>query len=246
MAAHRRHLFSIKRLWALHLACAVLIVLAISSRLFCLLFRAHAWAVVLNDGAVVICAGWCPDGWAGFDVSDRYGFFFRLYDVNGVLSLVDCLLMGLFFDWDLPRAVRTLLGAGTYTITIPLWPLVGLVILVTYIGRRWLLPRSGCCIQCGYDLRGSSGDRCPECGVRHSRRPDELRARDGPRRILGVAGWIMTLAYVPLIRLVFYLPIDWQGVGACVALIVAAAGIALIVTERRRSRFRFDDRGFFS
>lgn len=29
--------------------------------------------------------------------------------------------------------------------------------------RRWW--RDGCCIQCGYDLRVTSSDRCPECGA---------------------------------------------------------------------------------
>ncbi len=39
-------------------------------------------------------------------------------------------------------------------------PLFGLPVL-----RRWRRGRRGLCVSCGYDLRGASGERCPECGV---------------------------------------------------------------------------------
>lgn len=51
------------------------------------------------------------------------------------------------------------------------WPLAAAVVL--YFGARPLarlvlrgLPGPGCCPECGYDLKGSAGGPCPECGAR--------------------------------------------------------------------------------
>jgi hypothetical protein len=46
------------------------------------------------------------------------------------------------------------------TLVFGVWPGVWLVFWVRR--RRWR--RAGCCRECGYDLRGSPGPRCPECG----------------------------------------------------------------------------------
>ena len=61
-----------------------------------------------------------------------------------------------------------LLGAGW--IGIPYWmfmlPAVALwTVRIRRLDRtrRWLL--TGCCVACGYDLRGSPQGRCPECGL---------------------------------------------------------------------------------
>jgi hypothetical protein len=70
-----------------------------------------------------------------------------------------------FFEWPLPRGIRT----------IPMGALVGGV--VTYVvirSTRHLVCRSlrlqlqemgiPVCLHCGYDLRGQTDPRCPECG----------------------------------------------------------------------------------
>ncbi len=68
-------------------------------------------------------------------------------------------------------AGRVGLGMPTATLTlrvdyVPLWPWLALSVLASGLlwwraGRR-VLP--GHCRECGYDLRGLSGDKCPECG----------------------------------------------------------------------------------
>lgn len=55
-----------------------------------------------------------------------------------------------------------------WSFSLPIWlPLIVTTILPARVMFKWrrqsLRRRSGCCIRCGYDLRGIS-DRCPECG----------------------------------------------------------------------------------
>jgi len=51
------------------------------------------------------------------------------------------------------------------------WPLTSLTLLLRRRARRRRLARTGCCVQCGYDLRatpqagGELVTRCPECGT---------------------------------------------------------------------------------
>ena len=53
-----------------------------------------------------------------------------------------------------------------FKIHVPFW--IPAVLLAAYPGlvsvRRWRRRKRGLCLKCGYDLRGSPGPRCPECG----------------------------------------------------------------------------------
>lgn len=58
-------------------------------------------------------------------------------------------------------------------IAIPIIEIVNdiLIILDRRAKRRTeQLRQDGCCIKCGYDLKGCSGIRCPECGAWHGGR----------------------------------------------------------------------------
>jgi hypothetical protein len=43
-----------------------------------------------------------------------------------------------------------------------------LIIVLIAVGIAWTGPRVGHCAYCGYDLRGNTAGRCPECGRRWS------------------------------------------------------------------------------
>ena len=55
------------------------------------------------------------------------------------------------------------LGFGMNTIFYGaiLW----LLILGPFALRRYIRHKHGCCIKCGYDLRGADHEACPECGL---------------------------------------------------------------------------------
>lgn len=63
---------------------------------------------------------------------------------------------------------------GPYRFTwiiFPLWlPSIALIAtgsVALLVGpfRKWVRGRRGCCIECGYSLRGNQSGRCPECGT---------------------------------------------------------------------------------
>lgn len=61
---------------------------------------------------------------------------------------------------------------------IPLWLLFGLGLSLTtgaLVAQKSALYRKGCCVRCGYDLRGTPGERCSECG--HSTHPSWALSR---------------------------------------------------------------------
>ena len=59
---------------------------------------------------------------------------------------------------------------------MPIWPgfaintifygaILWLLILGPFALRRYIRHKHGCCIKCGYDLRGADHEACPECGL---------------------------------------------------------------------------------
>lgn len=70
---------------------------------------------------------------------------------------------GAWYDpWVLPyRPIWSGLLIDTAVFTV-LWMLVFLVPIALVRRRR---RRRGACVACGYDLAGTTGDRCPECGA---------------------------------------------------------------------------------
>jgi len=68
-------------------------------------------------------------------------------------------------EWDMPHAAALGSWRGG-RVHVPLWTLFLLSIAVAlYVWYRRLPVRRGHCASCGYDLRGSPGPRCPECGL---------------------------------------------------------------------------------
>lgn len=58
-----------------------------------------------------------------------------------------------------------------HTVWLALLPVaVGVVVAWRLRRRAARRAREGCCVECGYDLRGTAAEApCPECGVRQQR-----------------------------------------------------------------------------
>jgi hypothetical protein len=86
------------------------------------------------------------------------------FDVINSLSF-GILQNPLHWQWW-PRTLKSPPPINAFGIFVPLWPF-GLAAALTAIllyRRRRALPEHHC-LSCGYDLHGSPGPRCPECGA---------------------------------------------------------------------------------
>jgi hypothetical protein len=66
-------------------------------------------------------------------------------------------------------------GPTAWMVRAPLWSVLGVASspLLLWLGARWHGWRGtkpGMCRACGYDLRGSEGKSCPECGAERATR----------------------------------------------------------------------------
>ena len=111
------------------------------------------------------------------DVTVKDGLVgFHLLSMPGMSNLTSEFRAPL--DYDPMPPGRTLYvsstAKGTYRnswLIFPLWLSSSLLLTLMAIPivrgplRRWHRARRGCCLECGYDLRGLKSDRCPECGT---------------------------------------------------------------------------------
>lgn len=75
--------------------------------------------------------------------------------------------------WPRYSTPPTTLGS-TVVLSIPLWPLVVITLAICLV-FAWVRPRprdARHCVSCGYDLTGNVSGRCPECGTRLDRAPE--------------------------------------------------------------------------
>lgn len=95
----------------------------------------------------------------------RFGRMYRLLIAGTVLEL----LITIPIDVQVRKRTNCYCGEGTFFsliigLTAILWVFGPGIAILFFIRRRQRLQQSGCCLQCGYNLRGLASDRCPECG----------------------------------------------------------------------------------
>jgi hypothetical protein len=111
-----------------------------------------------------VAAGWpLPAVWGWETTTSQFN------SATGALTLVTLQESGLFAP---PRTLAPPPARFPY---LPVWPGFllnsllyaapwALVLVAPRAVRRWRRRRRGCCMRCGYDLRGLGGAACPECG----------------------------------------------------------------------------------
>lgn len=96
----------------------------------------------------------------------RFSRMYRMLIAGTILEL----LITIPIDVQVRRRTNCYCGEGTFFslaigLTAILWVFGPGVAILFFIRRRQRLGQTGCCLQCGYNLRGLTSDRCPECGM---------------------------------------------------------------------------------
>lgn len=96
----------------------------------------------------------------------RFGRMYRTLISGTILEL----LITIPIDVQVRKRTNCYCGEGTFFsmiigLTTVLWVFGPGIAILFLIRRRQRLEQSGCCLQCGYNLRGLTSERCPECGM---------------------------------------------------------------------------------
>lgn len=88
--------------------------------------------------------------------------------------------------WSIPDTPGRLELVGHYSITMPHWFVLLLsLIFPAFSLRRFLRRRArvrkGLCAKCGYDLRPSNSEKCPECGTPVPQRKEIAKVPDAAK-----------------------------------------------------------------
>ncbi|MCH8823339.1 MAG: hypothetical protein IH984_07510 [Planctomycetes bacterium] len=105
-------------------------------------------------------------GWPSASLAAYYTFYYRESDTDSGLDPI---------MEEQKSGILLIVGEDRWIPVRPLWPgfatntILYAAILWTFIlgpfsVRRMIRIKRGLCIKCGYDLRGTSGEDCPECG----------------------------------------------------------------------------------
>jgi hypothetical protein len=98
--------------------------------------------------------------------TQRFSRMYRTLIAGTVLEL----LITIPVDVQVRRRTHCYCGEGTFYslaigLTAILWAFGPGVVILFLIRRHQRLAETGCCLQCGYNLRGLQNNRCPECGT---------------------------------------------------------------------------------
>jgi hypothetical protein len=101
----------------------------------------------------------------GGEWRERFGRMYRVLISGTILEL----LITIPIDVQVRRRTSCYCGEGTFYslaigLTAVLWAFGPGVAILFLVRRHQRLASDGCCLQCGYNLRGLLSDRCPECG----------------------------------------------------------------------------------
>jgi len=115
-------------------------------------------AIVLENGVVTLHIV-IPDilNEPRVSISQEDAFLLRLYDWDDNRHFGLCLPTIHSMGWDLKA------------LEVPMWLVIVTASIATYVlcARRTRRRPHGLCGVCGYDMRGNTSGRCPECGCRN-------------------------------------------------------------------------------